>query len=155
MHTNLLSHILPSIHILVIYLYSTFTFRFPTECPWGNNDNVIANNLDSFCREAITPTNCHDTCINPVTMVPKRVLGWKCCKTCVDVCGEAPSRDPNFEIRYPGVYSWFFKPNRAYSYAEIGTRYSVCISWFFHFYCVFLVVSVLKNIYYKWSQVHI
>ncbi|XP_022341738.2 uncharacterized protein LOC111135722 [Crassostrea virginica] len=75
------------------------------ECPWGNNDNVIANNLDSFCREAITPAICHDTCINPVTMVPKRVLGWKCCKTCVDVCGEAPSRDPNFEIRYPGVYS--------------------------------------------------
>nr|XP_034317506.1 uncharacterized protein LOC105318934 [Crassostrea gigas] len=73
------------------------------DCPWGNNANVLGNVLDSFCLQSITPPKCSEICTDPQTTA-SRALGWKCCKACVDVCNDAPSRDSNFEDRYPAVY---------------------------------------------------
>lgn len=87
------------------YMFSSIIFSTlsSTDCPWGNNANVLSNALDSFCLQSITTSKCTEICTDPQTTA-SRALGWKCCKACVDVCNDAPSRDSNFEDRYPAVY---------------------------------------------------
>lgn len=85
---------------LVALFFSTLS---STDCPWGNNANVLGNALDSFCLQSVTTSKCSEICTDPQTTA-SRALGWKCCKACVDVCNDAPSRDSNFEDRYPAVY---------------------------------------------------
>lgn len=86
-----------------MYMQQQSTF-VSTDCPWGNNGNVITNDLDEYCAVSVTQDKCGEFCINPQA-ISGRVLGWKCCKACVDICGDAPQRDTNFEDRYPAVYS--------------------------------------------------
>ncbi|XP_062573213.1 uncharacterized protein LOC134235118 [Saccostrea cucullata] len=74
------------------------------DCPWGNYGHFITNTLDNHCQGEITADKCDLFCSNTPTNASDRVVGWTCCKSCVEICGRVPARDINFEDRYPGLY---------------------------------------------------
>ncbi|XP_061182928.1 uncharacterized protein LOC133191207 [Saccostrea echinata] len=74
------------------------------DCPWGNYAHVITAAMDNHCQGIITLDKCEMFCSKTPTAATNRVVGWNCCKSCVEVCGRVPSRDVNFEDRYPGLY---------------------------------------------------